>query len=202
MKHFILLSRKARTDAQFAADSAEPVGVCQFIMNAFWCSRALRRDTLVHIAFEGAPAPPKLLTINGAEIEHFTLIEAELAEWIKTALLKGLKMQQGEQMNVFPGISIAKQGLHPFVQKLAEKMPLYVLNRRGSDIRTVSFPEEAAFIVGDFYGLPPKTEKFLERFASSPLSLGRTMLLGSQCPIVLHQEMDRQRTVNPPTAVV
>ncbi len=197
MISFILLSRKSRTDAHFSAASAEGALICRFIFNCLWAGGALRRNVLVQIAFEGPPSSPKLLTFNPAEMERFTLIEEELVELIQRALLKGLKLPLEQEFQIQPGLTVAKKSIQHLVKELdAEKskeINFFYLEKSGLDLREADLPPEAVFVVGDIFGLPKNTIKFLERYDAKALSIGPSMVLASHCPVLILNEMDRRR---------
>jgi len=46
--------------------------------------------------------------------------------------------------------------------------------------------------LGDFIGIPKNTEKLLKRLDAEKIKLGPVMLMASQCPILVHNELDRR----------
>jgi len=48
-------------------------------------------------------------------------------------------------------------------------------------------------IFGSAEGLPPKTEALLSNIKAEKISLGPKTLFAAQCPVIVHNEMDRQK---------
>ena len=66
------------------------------------------------------------------------------------------------------------------------------MQKRGTDIRDVEFPADAAFVFSDHLGMPKKADRFLARLGAEPLSVGPKMLFASQCIALVHNELDRR----------
>ena len=72
MREFILRAQKARTSDINLADLPENGRldlVCRCISNALFISNDLRRDTIIHVVFEG-PAFPAVMQSAGQQCIH------------------------------------------------------------------------------------------------------------------------------------
>ena len=168
--------------------------VCASIMNALWVSGDVRRDTIIHAVLEGPSNGPKTITFNGSEIRGLRHDERSIAGYIALALQKGAPLQLNESAHVRTGITVAKKS---FERLLWEKkdMQIIFLDSNGKDIRNVKFSKDCVIIFGSAEGLPPKTEKLLESMKAEKISLGHKTLFASQCPVIVHNEMDRRLIV-------
>jgi tRNA (pseudouridine54-N1)-methyltransferase len=78
------------------------------------------------------------------------------------------------------------------MQKLQEQAPIYLLDKKGKDIRMMNLAQDSIFILSDHLALPKNNIKALDRKGAMKLSLGRKMLFASQCIVLIHNELDRQ----------
>ncbi len=192
MRTFILLALKVPTTEKLIDVSRTEVGVVyRTLLNAFHYSKGIRNDTIVHIICNGPKDPPRLITFDGSKLEKLPLMEEELVALLKEVIKKGENLISGDEKEVFRGISIAKKSFEALIKSC--ESPLYYLHKKGDDIRKSNIKENMTFILGDLFGIPKKTEKFIARYNTTPLSIGPTMLLASQCVVVAHNELDRRR---------
>ena len=70
---------------------------------------------------------------------------------------------------------------------------MFYLHPAGRDVRKVSFSDNVTFVLGDFIGLPRKTEGLLDSLGAERVSLGPVMLFASHCSIIVHNELDRKK---------
>ncbi len=192
MREFLLLALKGQTSPLFSSSRKTETGlICRTISNALWTSKDIRRDTVVHVVLNGPPHPPRLLTFDGAQIDFpLGFDEHSLALAIDTLLARGKSLALHETIPVRPGLSVSKTSFEAFLKERAGTT-MYFLHRKGEDIRTADMKEDTLFILGDLFGLPKKTEIFVKRHAL-PLRLGPKMLFSSHCPVLVHNELDRQ----------
>ena len=195
MRNFILRARKGPTTPDFSLDDLSRVGrleiVAHCLANALFYSQNIRTNTVVHLVFDGPSDPPKTVRF---ESDHLTYLggfdERTLAGAVQKALSAGKGLSLGEERQVDNGLFVAKKGFERVVQERTES--LYVLERRGADIRTVTFPQDVTFVFSDHLTMPKKTAKYLRRLGSKPICVGPRMLFASQCIVLLHNELDRQ----------
>ncbi len=198
MREFILLNLKARTSPDFSMGELPQAGrmdlVCRAVSNAFYTSKHLRTDTVFHACFNGPRNPPKIVSFYGNELRGMEPDEKSIGMIIRNALKKGIRMKMGDNSRVSDGLSISMKSFESLIK---EKKELYYLHAKGEDIRNVSFGENPCFVLGDYIGLPRKTEGLLDRLGAKRISLGPVELFASHCPILVHNELDRQEFHNP-----
>ncbi|HLC22707.1 MAG TPA: tRNA (pseudouridine(54)-N(1))-methyltransferase TrmY [Candidatus Nanoarchaeia archaeon] len=196
MREFIVYALKARTTPDFQIEDLPGAGrmdiVCEVILNALFISNAMRRDTLVHVAMTGPRDPPKLVTFSGAALKGLNPDACSIAKMIQKALDSGRALKLNEEKEISPGVTIAKKAFEPLVKEKAQASQLIYLDPDGKDIRNVSFEKNVTFVLGDYIGLPRNTEKLLNRVGAQKIKLGPQVLFAAQCPILVHNQIDRQ----------
>lgn len=197
MKEFILRARKAKTNASIDLDNLPKEGkidsVCAAITNALWISGDVRRDTVIHVVMEGPDNAPKTVSFYGNEIRGLRHDERSIADYLKFALSKGAHLALNEEAHVRTGIKIAKKSFEKLVyEKSQQNLQIVFLDKSGKDVRGFSFQKDFVVIFGSPEGLSPKTETFLKSFDVNKISLGPNMLFAAQCPVIIHNEIDRR----------
>jgi tRNA (pseudouridine54-N1)-methyltransferase len=195
MREFILKASKAFTKP-FKLNDLPGAGrmdlVCRCVTNALWLSHALRRDVVFYAVLEGPDRPPKIVSFDGKELRGVYVDERNTASHIRIALERGYNLKLGEEIEVSPGIKVAKKSFEKLVKEKLKIMQLFYLTPKGKDIREVEFTQGVGFILGDHLGLPPATEKLLKRFEVQKISLGKIEYLASNCIAVCNYELDRR----------
>lgn len=193
MREFIYFSRRARTSGNWKDNDLMKAGrmdiVCHFIIHSFFVSNAIRDDVKLHLIFYGAPDPPKHLEITNTGTALMS--KKDISGLIKRMLYK---YKKGKKTEVFPGCFIEKKDLLSVVKELREKgKNIYILDRKGKDIRQSKINPDGVFIIGDQEGLLPKEKKLLKKEGALLISLnGRTVTyMASQALIILQGELDR-----------
>ena len=194
MRTFILMALKGRTSPDFSLDKLKEAGrmdlICRTISSAIWISNDLRRDTNIHVVMTGPKNPPKTISFYGAELKGIEPDERTIARKIQEALKIGLNLKTGEEKQVSPGVKVSKKGFETLVKETQGQ--IIYLHKEGKDIRKFKFEKDITFILGDYIGLPKKTEIFLDRLNAERINLGPRMLFASHCPIIVHNEIDRK----------
>jgi tRNA (pseudouridine54-N1)-methyltransferase len=184
MREFLLLASKAPTTPDFDTNYLVKSGrldlVARFVANALCVSNSIRKDTIVHVSMNGKRDPPKLISFYGDKIVGIQPDEQTIARLIKDALSKKFN----------PGITATKQSFESFLKERTS-IELFYLSKSGEDISSAKLSKDALFIIGDYAGLPDKTEIFLDRINARKISLGKTELLASQCVTIIHYELDK-----------
>ncbi len=189
MRHFVYFSSEARTSGNFNVSELMKAGrmdiVIHVIINSFFLSHSLRDDVKLHLIFYGAPDPPKHIEI---QVKPETrLSKKDVANLIKKILYK---YREGKKTEVLPGCSIEKKSFLNVISELAkEGKKIFVLDKRGKDIRNVRIPEKSVFILGDHNGLPRKELKRLKKIAES-ISVGPRIYFASQIITILNNALD------------
>lgn len=196
MREFILLALKARTTPDFALEQLPEAGrmdlVCRTVANTLYVSNEMRRDTVIHVSMNGPRDPPKMISFFGETMKGLGMDERAIGDMIRSTLKKGIKLELGEERETSPGIKISKKAFETLLKEKSQTSQLIYLHKKGEDIRTFQFKENTTFVLGDYIGLPGKTEKLLDRLGAQKIKLGPTMLFASHCPIIVHNELDRR----------
>lgn len=155
------------------------------VINAFFLSHAMRDDVVLHLVFYGAPDPPKHIEI---QIKRDTpLSKKNIAGLIKRILYK---YKQGEKTEVFPGCFIEKKSFLNVVEELERQgIEIFVLDRRGENLRKTKLSEDCGFVIGDHNGLPKKELKRLKQ-KTKIISVGSKMYFASQVVTIINNELD------------
>lgn len=163
--------------------------VCQIVIHGFFVSNQMREDVRLHLVFDGPPCPPRHLEMvpSGGEID---ISKKDIAGLIKRMLYK---YQGGERKEVAAGYWIEKKSFADLVFELHEAgKEIFILDRKGEDIREVEISEDAVFIIGDQEGIPRKELKRIRGIPLKLASVGPQTLFASQALTVLQNELDRR----------
>ncbi len=197
MREFILLALKANTSPRFNLSDLQSAGrmdlVCRTISNALFISNDLRRDTAIHVVMTGPNSPPKIVSFYGETLQGVEPNELAIAKCIQQALKVGLHLQLNEERDVAPGIKVAKKAFETLAKEKSSNQLIY-LHPKGKDVRDFEFEENVVFIIGDFIGLPKKTESLLKNLGAEKMTLGPVKLFASHCPVIVHNELDRRNS--------
>lgn len=212
MREFILLALKSPTGS-FDIDKMPEEGridlVCRTVSNTLYISNALRTDTNIHVCLNGKPSElsPKVISFFGSRLRGMEPDERTIGKVILGALEAGKNLRLGEEKEVrlrddsgksstgfIEGLSVSKKAFETLVREKSEKSQVFYLEENGKDIRKVkfNFKKDCVFLLGDFIGLPKNTEKLLQRIGAEKINLSPIMLFASHCPVIVHNELDRQ----------
>ena len=202
MREFVYYSKSARTAGNFNIENLVAAGrmdiACDVIFESFFVSHHIRNDARLHLIFNGAPDAPKHLeifskTLTFGNIGGKQVINREdIAMVIKKMLFKYKKNEKNE---VFPGYFIEKKSFTDVIEELKndkEDREIYILDRRGEDIRNIKIHKNPVFILGDQEGIPKQELKKLEKLNVKKISIGSQMYLASQTITIVNNELDRR----------
>jgi len=160
------------------------IAIHSFIQGVF-LSHGFRKDVKFHFIFYGQPDPPKHIEI---QINDETVIsKKDVGNLIKKILYK---YKKGEKTEVFSGCFIEKKSFLNVIEKLIkEGNEIFILDKKGEDIRKAKISKNCVFIVGDHEGFPQKEIKRLSNYCKS-VSIGKTMYFASQTVAVVNNELD------------
>jgi len=162
------------------------IAIHSFILGIF-LSNDFRKDIKFHFVFYGMPDPPKHIEIKVSD--DLEVRKRDVATLIKKILYK---YKAGEKREVLPGAFVEKKSLLKVVEELQNKgNEVFILDKRGEDIREADIPKDCVFILGDHEGLPKKELKRLKGIATG-VSVGPKMYFASQTIAVLNNELDRR----------
>ena len=189
MKHFVYFSKNAATSGNFGdlmKAGRMDIAIHSFIQGVF-LSHDFRKDVKFHFVFYGMPDPPKHIEIQVTD--ELEISKKDVGNLIKKILYK---YRQGEKTEVFPGCFVEKKSLLKVVEELIESgSEIFLLDKKGEDIRKAEIPNNSVFIIGDQEGIPLKEMKRLKQIAT-PVSVGNKTYFASQVAAVVNNELDRR----------
>jgi tRNA (pseudouridine54-N1)-methyltransferase len=207
MRHFIYFSNSAVTSgnalSKYSYNEGDlmkagrmDIAIHSFIQGVF-LSHALRDNVIFHFVFYGMPDPPKHIEINaktssgvpetGQKVESIDISKKDVGNLIKKILYK---YKEGQKTEVFPGCFIEKKSLFKVIEGLInEDNEIYILDKKGEDIRKADISKNCVFVLGDHDGLPKKELNRLKGYCK-PVSVGDLMYFASQTVAVVNNELD------------
>ncbi|MEK6917342.1 MAG: tRNA (pseudouridine(54)-N(1))-methyltransferase TrmY [Nanoarchaeota archaeon] len=191
MKHFIYFSKSARTSGNFDTSRLMDAGRMDIAIHSFiqgvFLSHDFRKDVKFHFVFYGSPDPPKHIEIQVKD--DLEISKKDVANLIKKLLYK---YKPGQKNEALPGCFIEKKGFLPLVEQLKDEgCEIFILDKKGEDIRKAEISKEPVFILGDQDGLPKKELKRLKQIAT-PVTVGPKIYFASQVVAIVNNEMDRR----------
>lgn len=189
MRHFIYFSAGAKTSGNFDVSRLMEAGrmdiAIHSLIQGLFLSHDFRKDSVFHLIFYGMPDPPKHLEINVKE--GTPISKKDIGNLIKKMLYK---YREGQKTEVFPGCFVEKKSFLSVVDELKKKgSEIYVLDKKGEDIRKAKIKNNCVFILGDHEGMPKKELKRLKEEANL-VSIGNRMYFASQVVAVVNNELD------------
>ena len=196
MREFIIRARKAPVDAgRFLGSVGEGAHVeflAQIIINALFISKGHREDTSLTLVLEDSPDFSRAITIAGNTFGSLPgLNEDALLQTCASALRAAENLGKEQSIVCDNGIIVRTISFERLVKEKTETCPVYMLDRKGDDIRQSTIPANPVFLLTDHIPMPKKTFKSLARQGVQKLSLGPVMLHASQCISIIHNELDR-----------
>ena len=189
MRHFIYFSRHAQTSGNFSdlMKAGRMDIAIHAVIAAIFLSHGVREDVKIHLVFYGMPDPPKHIEIQANP--GLDISKKDVAGLIKRILYK---YKEGKKTEVFPGCFIEKKSFMKVIDELHnEGNGIFLLDKKGEDIREVEFPEDCAFILGDQDGIPKKEMKRIKETAQA-VTIGPKTYFASHVVAVVNNELDRQ----------
>ena len=200
VREFVYYSKSAVTSGSMIKDDLMKAGridiACQIVIHAFFVSKHMRNNVKLHLIFDGAPDSPKHLelfpgkNILGDIKDKIDISKKDVAGLIKRMLYK---YQKGKKVEFVPGYSVEKKSFAKLLEELKNKgKEIYLLDKRGEDLRDIKIKENAVFVIGDHEGIPKQELKKIKHLDVKKISAGPYMLFASQTMTILHNELDRQ----------
>ena len=167
--------------------------IAHTLANAFYFSNGMRSDVEVYVVLDSSPDFPRTLKFSANDGLSFPgFHEHAILEVVASALARGSHVTKGGTLTIQPGIEIYGFGFETLMKSLQEHNPVYLLDKKGDDIRSVNFKKNGVFLLSDHLPMPKNSIKGLERKGLTKISLGKKMLFASQCVVLVHNELDRQ----------
>jgi tRNA (pseudouridine54-N1)-methyltransferase len=189
MRHFLYFSSKAVTSGNFNdIMKAGRLDIAFHVVIAtFFLSHDFREDVKLHLVFYGMPDPPKHIEMQISP--SLEISKKDVGSLIKKILYK---YKPGKKTEVLPGCFIEKKSFLSVVDELKNQgNEIFILDKKGEDIRKAEIPKDCVFIVGDQNGLPTKELKRLKNIAT-PISIGNKMYFASHVVAIVNNELDRR----------
>ena len=191
MRHFIYFSSKATTSGKALSGDLMKAGridiAIHSLIQGVFLSHGFRKDVVFHMIFYGMPDPPKHIEI---QVKDDTPIsKKDVAKIIQKLLYK---YKEGEKREVLPGCFIEKKSFLKVVEKLSENNEIFILDKKGKDVRKEKISKNCIFIIGDHEGIPKKELRRLKQIATS-VSVGPHMYFSSQVVAVVNNELDYRK---------
>ncbi|MEX2489166.1 MAG: hypothetical protein WD356_06500 [Pseudomonadales bacterium] len=197
MREFVVRARQAPVDpAAFLASVGKEPHVeylAQMFMDGMFVSKGHREDTVLTFTLERSPDYSRSLCIDGRTLGSLGgLTERALLETFADALKLGSGLGKEETIVTDSGIAVSTVSFERLVKDKAQTRPVYVLDKKGTDIREAVIDDDPVFVMTDHIPMPRKTFKSLRRQGVEGVSLGPAMLRTSQCLVLIHNELDRR----------
>lgn len=196
MRTFIIRARKGSTrwerirSNRGTNDHFEVVA--HTVINAFFTSNGFRDDVEVYIILDSSEDFPRTIKLLGAEgLSIAGFHEEAVFDLVERALKDSLGLQKDETKILAPGLHISGFGFEKCVRQLLETRPVYLMDRKGADIRSIDFESNPVFVLSDHLPMPKNSIKGLQRHGLKTMSLGKKMLFASQCVVLINHELDR-----------
>ena len=196
MREFIVRARKAPVDAaRFLASAGTGAHVeylAQMIVNALFISKGHREDTCLTLVMEDSADFSRALTMQGNTLGGLSgMDEGPLLGTCAAARNEASSPKKEASRVGDKGIVVQAISFEHLVREKALTRSVYLLDRKGSDIRDCGELLDPVFLLTDHIPMPRKTYHSLARQGIKKLSLGPTMLHASQCISIIHNELDR-----------
>jgi tRNA (pseudouridine54-N1)-methyltransferase len=189
MREFVYFSQSARTSGNFDSNELMKAGRMDIAIHSFiqgvFLSHGFRKDAKFHFVFYGQPDPPKHIEIQVKD--ELEISKKDVGNFIKKILYK---YKEGKKTEVFPNCWIEKKSFLKIIEELEKQgKEIFILDKKGEDIRKAEIKDNCVFILGDQDGLPKKEMKRLKEIAT-PVSIGNKMYFASQTVAVVNNELD------------
>lgn len=196
MAEFIIRARSAPVDASvFRQAAGGGLGVeylADIVRSALFISQGHREDVKLHLVLEKSRDFSRVLTFSGESLGSLRdLHEGTLLEAIAVALEAGAGMGRDQTTESSQGVIVRTQSFEHLVRDMAETRELYLLDKRGDDVRSLNLSDNMVFVMTDHTPMPKNTYKSMARQGVKQLSLGPVMLHAAQCITIIHNELDR-----------
>lgn len=197
MRTFVLRARAAPTDSQklmaAVGKEAHTEILAHTLMNAIFVAQSHRENVTVYLVLESTPDFSRTIRFEVNAMHELTgFHEAALLGKVAKALDLSKGMDKEQTRLVETGVTVRTVSFERLVQELAEDHQLYVMDRKGTQMREQTFEGRPCFLLTDHIPMPKKTFHSLERLGAKKITLGSKMLFASQCVLLIHHELDQR----------
>jgi tRNA (pseudouridine54-N1)-methyltransferase len=189
MRHFVYFSRYAQTSGNFRdlMQAGRMDIAIHVIIASLFVSHGIRDDVKVHLVFYGMPDPPKHIEIQANP--NLDISKKDVSGLIRRILYKYKKDRKTEAL---PGCFVEKKSLFGVLEQLRDEgNEIFLLDKKGKDIRDFEIKKDCVFVLGDHIGIPKKEFKRIKQIAKM-ISIGPNMYFASHVVAVVNNELDRK----------
>lgn len=195
MIEFVIRARKAPTDAKRflgrAGEDAHVEYLTQILVNGLFVSQGHRDDVRLTFVFEASSDYSRAITLDGAQLGSLSdLTERGLLDLFAQCLKVSEGSGKSEVRQVMSGVTVTACSFEELLKSFSDRQ-VYLMDRKGQDIRDASLEHNAVFVLTDHIPMPPKQAKSLVNRGAIPISVGSKMLHASQCIVLIQNEYDR-----------
>lgn len=196
MRTFILRARKTSSEPGKIITQTGTEGhaenIAHTLIHSFYLSKSMRDDVEVYLVFDSAKDFPKTLFFRShPELSFKGFHEKAMLDVVAHALSLGKAVKKDQILSVLPGICMLGLGFDKLIQDLQNSRPIYLLDKKGSDIRKSPLKNNPVFILSDHIPMPKNSLKCIEKRGAEKISLGPNMLFAAHCVVLIHNELDR-----------
>jgi len=192
VRRFLVVGHRAVTSTDFSLDDlAGAAGRMDILLSAanaaLLLAHDIRRGAEADLLLLGPPDPPRLVRILGDRVRSYQPDLRSNAALLRKALEHGSRVEH----ETSPGILASRTDLEGALEQLG---PAFVyLKEGGPDVRGLSLPDDATFVLSDNQDLTPEEERAV--LARKPLvaGLGPHGLHTDHAIVLVQNELDRRR---------
>lgn len=197
MRTFVLRARAAPTDSTrllaSVGQEAHTEVLAHTLMNAIFVAQSHRPDVVVYLVLESTTDFSRTLRFDINEMHEIGgFDERSLLAKVAKGLDASRGMGKEESRPVESGVLVRTLSFERLVQELAVDHQLFMMDPKGTSIRTQVFEDNPCFLLTDHIPMPKKVLPSLERMGAKKISLGAKMLFASQCVVLIHHAMDER----------
>ncbi len=197
MPEYIVRAHAAPTDPahfrQSVGTGAHPEYLAQIIINSLFISKGHRHDTDLTLVLEKSRDFSRVIRFPGDSLGSLTdKTESGLLNVIIECLTASELMKKDETRTLSSGLQVQSTSFEHLVKSRVQDRPVFLLDRKGDDIRSLNLADDAVFLLTDHVPMPRKTAKSMNRQGVKSVSLGPVMLHASQCIVLIQNEFDRR----------
>lgn len=195
MRTFIIRARKGSTRwerirSQIGTKEHFEV-IAHSVINAFFISSGFRDDVEVYIVLDSSADFPRTIKLSSAEgLSLSGFHEDAVISVVEKALKDAANLAKDGHANLGSGVHVFGYGFDRLLSILLPTRPMYLLDKKGENIRSLNLEPNPVFILSDHLAMPKKSIAGLKRKGLKIISLGQKMLFASQCVVLLNHEMD------------
>jgi len=194
---FVVRCRKTNTNPdQFLegiGSGAHAEYLPHIMVNALFLSKAHRPDVKLSLVFEETRDYSRRLVLDGEVLGTVGgHDEKSLLLFLAAALREALGMAKETSVVASNGVIVETISFEHLVKREASQRAVYVLDKKGEDLRHIDLPLDGTFVLTDHIPMPKKTFKSMLRQGVKKISLGPRMLHASQCITLINNEYDRR----------